>query len=120
MQSTKLKTAQLRGTGLEITRVGFGAWAIGGGGWEFGRCKSDARLAEPPVAANLEIAERLKSVAERNEIEPGAAAIAWAPRNPAADAANRRVPLARAGRPLFTAATFEFSDEDITTIEGAQ
>ena len=21
---------------LEITRVGFGAWAIGGGGWEFG------------------------------------------------------------------------------------
>jgi aryl-alcohol dehydrogenase-like predicted oxidoreductase len=23
-------------TGLQITRVGFGAWAIGGGGWEFG------------------------------------------------------------------------------------
>jgi aryl-alcohol dehydrogenase-like predicted oxidoreductase len=21
---------------MEITRVGFGAWAIGGGGWEFG------------------------------------------------------------------------------------
>src|SRR5687767_13845153 len=29
-----LKTAQLGHTGLEITRVGFGAWAIGGGGWE--------------------------------------------------------------------------------------
>ena len=36
MQTTKLKTAQLGLTGLEITRVGFGAWAIGGGGWEFG------------------------------------------------------------------------------------
>jgi aryl-alcohol dehydrogenase-like predicted oxidoreductase len=36
MQQTQLKTAQLGQTGLEITRVGFGAWAIGGGGWEFG------------------------------------------------------------------------------------
>lgn len=36
MQATKLHTAELGGTGLEITRVGFGAWAIGGGGWQFG------------------------------------------------------------------------------------
>jgi aryl-alcohol dehydrogenase-like predicted oxidoreductase len=36
MQQTKLRTAPLGTTGLEITRVGFGAWAIGGGGWEFG------------------------------------------------------------------------------------
>src|ERR1700678_4189884 len=36
MQKTRLRTNQLGGTGLEITRVGFGAWAIGGGGWEFG------------------------------------------------------------------------------------
>lgn len=36
MQQTQLRTAQLGETGLEITRVGFGAWAIGGGGWEFG------------------------------------------------------------------------------------
>ncbi|MDT4937579.1 MAG: hypothetical protein QOG80_1250 [Pseudonocardiales bacterium] len=33
---TQLETAQLGSTGLEITKVGFGAWAIGGGGWEFG------------------------------------------------------------------------------------
>jgi aryl-alcohol dehydrogenase-like predicted oxidoreductase len=33
---TKLATTRLGGTGMEITRVGFGAWAIGGGGWEFG------------------------------------------------------------------------------------
>ncbi len=36
MQRTQLKTTQLGTTGLKITRIGFGAWAIGGGGWEFG------------------------------------------------------------------------------------
>ncbi len=36
MHLTQLRTTQLGATGLEITRVGFGAWAIGGGGWEFG------------------------------------------------------------------------------------
>ena len=33
---TDLRTAPLGDTGLEITRVGFGTSAIGGGGWEFG------------------------------------------------------------------------------------
>ncbi len=36
MQTTQLKTKQLGSTGLEITRVGFGAWAIGGGGYDRG------------------------------------------------------------------------------------
>jgi aryl-alcohol dehydrogenase-like predicted oxidoreductase len=36
MHTAALNTTQLGNTGLEITRVGFGAWAIGGGGWEFG------------------------------------------------------------------------------------
>ena len=36
MPTTQLQTTQLGGTGLEITRVGLGAWAIGGGNWEFG------------------------------------------------------------------------------------
>jgi aryl-alcohol dehydrogenase-like predicted oxidoreductase len=36
MPKTQLKTAQLGKTELEITRIGFGAWALGGGGWEFG------------------------------------------------------------------------------------
>lgn len=30
-----LRTAALGRTGMDITRVGFGAWAIGGGGWSF-------------------------------------------------------------------------------------
>ncbi|MEA2323110.1 MAG: hypothetical protein QOD81_2960 [Solirubrobacteraceae bacterium] len=36
MQETQLQTSKLGATGLEITRIGLGAWAIGGGGWEFG------------------------------------------------------------------------------------
>ena len=32
----KLPTRALGSSRLEITRVGFGAWAIGGGGWSFG------------------------------------------------------------------------------------
>lgn len=36
MQQTQLRTSPLGSTGMEISRVGFGAWAIGGGGWEFG------------------------------------------------------------------------------------
>ena len=36
MQQLQLKTAELGATGLEITRVGLGAWAIGGNGYEFG------------------------------------------------------------------------------------
>ncbi len=31
------------GTGLEITRVGLGACAIGGGGWEFGWARKNTR-----------------------------------------------------------------------------
>jgi aryl-alcohol dehydrogenase-like predicted oxidoreductase len=34
-QSTLART-ELSHTGLQITRMGFGAWAIGGGDWEFG------------------------------------------------------------------------------------
>jgi aryl-alcohol dehydrogenase-like predicted oxidoreductase len=36
INGTRLRTTPLGETGMEITRVGFGAWAIGGGGWQFG------------------------------------------------------------------------------------
>jgi len=36
MGETALTTTQLGATGMEITRVGFGSWAIGGAGWQFG------------------------------------------------------------------------------------
>jgi aryl-alcohol dehydrogenase-like predicted oxidoreductase len=36
VDNAQMATTQLGSTSLEITRLGFGAWAIGGGGWEFG------------------------------------------------------------------------------------
>ena len=36
MQQTQLRTTELGKNGMQITRVGFGAWAIGGGKWQFG------------------------------------------------------------------------------------
>src|SRR5262245_54677351 len=35
MPTTDLPTVPFGRTGMDITRVGFGAWAIGGGGWSF-------------------------------------------------------------------------------------
>jgi aryl-alcohol dehydrogenase-like predicted oxidoreductase len=39
-----LRTATLGRTGMELTRVGFGAWAIGGGGWAFAWGDQDDEL----------------------------------------------------------------------------
>jgi aryl-alcohol dehydrogenase-like predicted oxidoreductase len=36
MQTTQLTTSELGAAGMQITPVGFGAWALGGGGWQFG------------------------------------------------------------------------------------
>src|SRR5271167_4678021 len=36
MATTSLPTVALGRTDMDITRVGFGAWAVGGGGWAFG------------------------------------------------------------------------------------
>src|ERR1700726_1940308 len=35
MMTTSLPTAKLGWTDMQLTRVGFGAWAIGGGGWAY-------------------------------------------------------------------------------------
>ena len=47
MQESSLATSALGNTGLEITRVGFGAWAIGGGGfeWSWGLQEDDDSIA---------------------------------------------------------------------------
>jgi aryl-alcohol dehydrogenase-like predicted oxidoreductase len=57
MATAPLPTARLGRTGLEITRIGFGAWAIGGGGWEFGwgPQEDDASIATIQRALDLGI-----------------------------------------------------------------
>ena len=55
MQQTTLATSQLGQTGLEITRVGFGAWAIGGGDWEFGWGAQDDAESVAAIQRALEL-----------------------------------------------------------------
>lgn len=47
MPEQRLRTTQLGPTGIEITRVGFGAWALGGGGfeWSWGSQDDDESIA---------------------------------------------------------------------------
>ena len=57
----KLPTRSLGTSGLEITCVGFGAWAIGGGGWSFGWGPQDD---EASIAA-------MRHAIERGEVHEG-------------------------------------------------
>ena len=41
--ATTLPTRPLGTTGMQVTTVGFGAWAAGGGGWSFGWGPQDDR-----------------------------------------------------------------------------
>ena len=55
MDQTTLQTTQLGPTGLEITRVGFGSWAIGGAEWEFGWGAQDDRESIAAIHRALEL-----------------------------------------------------------------
>ena len=55
MHQTQLATTTLGSTGLEITRIGFGAWAIGGGGWEFGWGPQDDQTRSTAIDRALEL-----------------------------------------------------------------
>jgi aryl-alcohol dehydrogenase-like predicted oxidoreductase len=49
-----MTTTQLGQTGMEITRMGFGAWAIGGGDWEFGWGPQEDEESVAAIARGLE------------------------------------------------------------------
>src|SRR5438105_9609140 len=45
----------LGSSGLEITTVGFGAWAIGGGGWSFGWGPQDDQVSQNTMRHAIEL-----------------------------------------------------------------
>jgi len=55
MDKASLATTPLGATGLEITRVGFGAWAIGGGGWQFGWGRQEDEESVAAIERALEL-----------------------------------------------------------------
>ena len=77
------------------------------------------RFQEPQLSRNLELVERLKAVAERHGVSPGAVAVAWALRNPAVDAAITGFRRPGQVDPIVVAANLELGDEDAAELEGA-
>ncbi|MEW6364782.1 MAG: aldo/keto reductase [Acidobacteriota bacterium] len=49
-----MRTRKLGATDLELTVVGFGTWALGGGGWAFGWGPQDDRVSTEAIHAALE------------------------------------------------------------------
>jgi aryl-alcohol dehydrogenase-like predicted oxidoreductase len=48
-----MKTKRLGNSDLSITPVGFGAWAIGGSGWEFGWGEQDDKAVAAIEGKNI-------------------------------------------------------------------
>jgi hypothetical protein len=51
-----MKTKRLGNSDLSITPVGFGAWAIGGSGWEFGWGEQDDKASVAAIHRALDLA----------------------------------------------------------------
>ena len=74
---------------------------------------------EPQLSRNLELVERLRRVAERHDVGPGAVAVAWTLRNPAVDGAITGFRRPGQVDPILAAADLELSDEDVEELEGS-
>jgi aryl-alcohol dehydrogenase-like predicted oxidoreductase len=72
--------------------------------------KRDPRFHDP---RNLDIAERVRAVAERHGAAPGAVAVAWTLRNPAVDGAIVGFRRPDQVEPILAAASLELTDEDV-------
>jgi aryl-alcohol dehydrogenase-like predicted oxidoreductase len=80
------------------------------------RSKSDT-FREPQLSRSLELVERLKRVADRHGVEPGAVAVAWTLRNPAVSGAITGFRRPDQVGPIVVAAGLELRDEDIAELE---
>jgi aryl-alcohol dehydrogenase-like predicted oxidoreductase len=81
--------------------------------------KRDARFNEPALSRNLDLVERLRSVAERYDTTPGAVAVAWTLRNASVDGAIVGFRRPDQVDPILPAASLELTDEDVAEIEGS-
>jgi aryl-alcohol dehydrogenase-like predicted oxidoreductase len=72
---------------------------------------------EPELSRRLELVERLKRVAEREGVSPGAVAVAWTLRNPAVDGAIVGFRRPDQVDPILPGAELELGDEDAVDLE---
>ncbi|MFL5922002.1 MAG: aldo/keto reductase [Gaiellaceae bacterium] len=80
------------------------------------RRRSDS-FREPRLSRNLEIVERVKAVAERHGVSPGAVAVAWTLRHPAVHGAIVGFRRPDQVDPIMVAADLELTDEDVAELE---
>jgi aryl-alcohol dehydrogenase-like predicted oxidoreductase len=78
--------------------------------------KNDEIFREPRLSDHLALVERLRTVAARHDVTPGAVAVAWTLRNPAVDGAIVGARRADQVGPILLAADLELDDADMTTI----
>ena len=80
--------------------------------------KRSPAFQEPELSRNLELVERLRRVAERHGVAPGAVAVAWTLHNAAVQGAITGFRRTDQVDPIVAAAGFDLSDEDVAELEG--
>ncbi len=79
--------------------------------------RRDPRFQEPALSSNLELVDRLRTVADRHATTPGAVAVAWALRNPAVDGAIVGFRSPDQVDAILGAAELDLTDDDVVDIE---
>ena len=80
--------------------------------------RQSARFREPELSRSLQVVERVKVVAERHGVSPGAVAVAWTLRHPAVHGAIVGFRRPDQVDPIVSAADLELSDDDVAEILG--
>jgi aryl-alcohol dehydrogenase-like predicted oxidoreductase len=80
--------------------------------------KHDPRFNEPQLSRNLELVDRLTTIADRHDTTPGAVAVAWTLQNPAVDGAIVGFRSPEQVDPILAAAGLALTGEEIDEIEG--
>ena len=79
--------------------------------------RQSARFREPELSRGLEVVERVKAVAERHGVSPGAVAVAWALHHPAVHGAIVGFRRPDQVDPIVAAVDLELSDDDLAELE---
>jgi aryl-alcohol dehydrogenase-like predicted oxidoreductase len=80
--------------------------------------RQSARFREPELTRGLELVERVKAVAERRGVSPGAVAVAWTLRHPAVHGAIAGFRRPDQVDPIVVAADLELTDDDVAELLG--
>jgi aryl-alcohol dehydrogenase-like predicted oxidoreductase len=75
--------------------------------------RTDPRFTEPQLSRRLALADRLRTIADRHGVTPGAVAVAWSLRNPAVSGAITGFRRPDQVDPILAAADLELTDQDI-------